>query len=126
MVRQLGELEKLVMDRMWSWDHPVAVREVLEDLQRDRTLAYTTVMTVMDNLHRKGVLTRQKDGRAYCYRPAQSREQHTAAFMGEVLAGATDRTVALLHFVDQMSPAEATRLREALDQHAQDSKDTGQ
>lgn len=126
MVRQLGELEKLVMDRMWSWDHPVAVREVLEDLQRERTLAYTTVMTVMDNLHRKGVLTRQKDGRAYRYRPTQSREQHTAAFMGEVLAGAEDRTVALLHFVEQMSPAEAARLREALDQHAQDGKGAGQ
>jgi predicted transcriptional regulator len=125
-VRQLGELEKLVMDRMWSWDHPVAVREVLEDLQRERTLAYTTVMTVMDNLHRKGVLTRQKEGRAYRYRPTQSREQHTAAFMGEVLAGAEDRTVALMHFVDQMSPAEAARLREALDQHSHDSMGAGQ
>lgn len=120
MVRQLGELEKLVMDRMWSWDHPVAVREVLEDLQRDRTLAYTTVMTVMNNLHRKGILTRQKDGRAYLYRPFQSREQHTAVIMGEVLAGATDRTVTLMHFLEQMPAADAARLREALDQHIQD------
>ena len=114
-MRQLGDLEKLVMDRVWSWDHPVAVREVLEDLQNERTLAYTTVMTVMDNLHRKGVLTRQKDGRAYVYRPAMTREQHTAAFMGEVLAGTADRTVTLLHFVEQMPPEEAARLRAALD-----------
>lgn len=108
------------MDRLWSWGHPVAVREVLEDLQRDRTLAYTTVMTVMDNLHRKGVLTRQKDGRAYLYRPAQSREQHTAAFMGEVLAGSTDREVTLLHFLEQIPPEEVARLRQALGDHLPD------
>lgn len=116
MVRRLGELEKLVMDRMWSWEHPVAVREVLEDLQRDRSLAYTTVMTVMDNLHRKGVLTRQKDGRAYLYRPALTREQHTAAFMGEILADSADTAATLMRFVEQMEPEEAARLREALDQ----------
>ena len=127
MVRQLGELEKLVMDRMWSWSHPVAVREVLEDLQRERTLAYTTVMTVMDNLHRKGVLTRQKDGRAYLYRPALTREQHTAAFMREVLAGsADDRTVTLLHFLEQIPPGEVARLREALDEHLQGGRGAGQ
>lgn len=115
MVRQLGELEQAVMDRMWSWGHPVAVREVLEDLQRERTLAYTTVMTVMDNLHRKGVLTRQKQGRAFVYRPALTREQHTAAFMGEVLAGGSDRTVTLLHFLEHMPASEVASLREALD-----------
>lgn len=117
VVRQLGELEKLVMDRVWAWEHPVAVREVLEDLQRDRTLAYTTVMTVMDNLHRKGLLTREKEGRAYLYRPAQTREQHTAAFMGEVLAGSTDRQVTLLHFLEQIPADEVARLREALGEH---------
>ncbi|WP_449406872.1 BlaI/MecI/CopY family transcriptional regulator [Microbacterium maritypicum] len=119
-VRQLGELEKLVMDRVWSWDHPVAVREVLEGLRDERSLAYTTVMTVMDNLHRKGMLTRQKDGRAYVYRPVMTREQHSAAFMGEVLAGTVDRTATLLHFVEQMPPDEAARLRAALDGTLQD------
>lgn len=105
------------MDRVWAWGHPVAVREVLEDLQRDRTLAYTTVMTVMDNLHRKGLLTREKEGRAYLYRPAQTREQHTAAFMGEVLAGSTDRQVTLLHFLEQIPADEVDRLRQALGEH---------
>jgi predicted transcriptional regulator len=113
------------MDRLWSQDHPVAVREVLEDLQRTRTLAYTTVMTVMDNLHRKGVLTREKDGRAYLYRPAVTREQHTAAFMGEILAG-SDTTATLLHFLDQMPRAEVARLREALDEQFKDGRGAGQ
>ncbi|MCZ2404448.1 BlaI/MecI/CopY family transcriptional regulator [Paenarthrobacter sp. Z7-10] len=125
-MRQLGELEQAVMDRMWSWDHPVAVREVLEDLQRGRNLAYTTVMTVMDTLHRKGILTRHKEGRAFIYRPALTREQHTAAFMGEVLAGGSDRTLTLLHFFEQMPAAEVARLRDALDGRVQDETGTGQ
>ena len=113
------------MDRLWSQDHPVAVREVLEDLQRERTLAYTTVMTVMDNLRRKGVLTREKDGRAYLYSAAVTREQHTATFMGEVLAG-SDTTTTLLHFLDQMPRAEVARLREALDEQLKDGRGAGQ
>ena len=125
MAGPLGKLEKLIMDRLWSRDHPVAVREVLEDLQRERTLAYTTVMTVMDNLHRKGVLTREKDGRAYLYRPAVTREQHTAAFMGDVLAG-SDTTVTLLHFLEQMPPADVARLRDALDEHLKDGRGAAQ
>ena len=124
MVRPLGTLEQLVMDRIWSWGRPVAVREVLEDLQRERTLAYTTVMTVMDNLRRKGLLSREKDGRAYLYRPAQTREQHTAAFMGEVLAGGADTSVTLLHFLDHIPPAEVASLRLALDAHLQSRSST--
>lgn len=122
-MRHLGELEKLVMDRLWSWSHPVSVREVLEDLKNDRVLAYTTVMTVMDNLHRKGMLTRQLAGRAYLYRPALTREQQAAKFMKEVLTGSADRTMTLLHFLDQIPPGDVVRLREALDEHRRDSKE---
>lgn len=119
MARALGELERLIMDRMWSWDHPVAVREVLEDLQRERPLAYTTVMTVMDNLHRKEILSREKRGRAFLYRPAVSREEHTAAFMGDVLADTPDKAATILQFVEQMPEDEAARLRAALEEHFQ-------
>lgn len=101
----------------------MAVREVLEDLQRDRTLAYTTVMTVMDNLHRKGVLTREQNGRAYVYRPAVTREQYTAAFMGDVLAGSANTTATLLYFLEQMPPTDVASLREALDEHQKNALD---
>jgi predicted transcriptional regulator len=113
-VRQFGQLEAVVMERLWSYGRPVPVREVLEDLQRDRRIAYTTVMTVMDNLHRKGFLTREMAGLAYRYQTAQTREQHHATVMGEVLAGSSDRTATLLHFLEQMPPEEVVRLREAL------------
>lgn len=103
------------MDRLWSWDRAVTVREVLEDLQRDRDIAYTTVMTVMDNLHGKAVLTRERDGRAYRYRPARSREEHTAAVMEQVLSASTNPRAALLHFVQQIPPEDLAQLRTVLE-----------
>jgi len=83
-MRGLGDLEAVVMDRLWAWARPSTVREVLADLQRERSVAYTTVMTVMDNLHRKGILDRRADGRAYRYMPVLSRAEHTADLIASV------------------------------------------
>jgi predicted transcriptional regulator len=115
-MRQFGELEAVIMDRLWEWGRPALVREVVDDLSRDRSIAYTTVMTVMENLHRKGWLRRQRDGRAWRYEPTGSRSGYTASLMSEALATNPDRRTALAHFVLQMSPHDAALLREALDQ----------
>ncbi|MCI0486675.1 MAG: BlaI/MecI/CopY family transcriptional regulator, partial [Blastocatellia bacterium] len=64
-VRVFGDLETLVMDRLWAAGGSGTVREVLEMLQQDRAIAYTTVLSTMDNLHRKGHLTREREGKAY-------------------------------------------------------------
>ncbi|MDA8393137.1 MAG: BlaI/MecI/CopY family transcriptional regulator, partial [Actinomycetota bacterium] len=93
---------------------PLSVREVLEDLRGERALAYTTVMTVMDNLHRKGWLVRHQQGRAYLYRPAASKEAYTAGLMNQAFAGAGDPAATLVHFVEALSPEEAATLRRAL------------
>ena len=114
-MRQFGELEDVIMDRLWEWGRPALVREVVDDLGRDRSIAYTTVMTVMENLHRKGWLRRQRDGRAWRYEPTGSRSGYTAALMSEALATNPDRRTALAHFVLQMSPHDAALLREALE-----------
>ena len=115
-MRQFGELEAAIMDRLWDWGRPALVREVLEDLRKDRPFAYTTVMTVMENLHRKGWLRRDRDGRAWRYQPTGSRSGYTAALMSNALATTTDRRTALAHFVLQMSPHDAELLQQALDQ----------
>jgi predicted transcriptional regulator len=81
-----------------------------------RPLAYTTVMTVMENLYRKGWLRRDRDGRAWRYEPTRSRSSYTAALMSDALAASADRRTALRHFALQMSPHDAALLREALDQ----------
>ena len=104
------------MERLWERRRPALVREVLDDLRGDRDLAYTTVMTVMDNLHRKGWLRRERDGRAWRYEPTGSRSGYTAALMNEALETSADRQRALAHFALQMSPHDAAVLRDALDQ----------
>jgi len=115
-MRQFGELEAVIMDRLWQRARPALVREVLDDLRKERPLAYTTVMTVMENLHRKGWLRRHRDGRAWRYEPVGSRSAYTAALMSNALATSTDRRTALAHFALQMSPYDAALLQQALDQ----------
>ena len=114
-MRRFGELEAVVMERLWEQGRPMLVREMVQDLRGDRPLAYTTVMTVMENLHRKGWLRRERDGRAWRYEPTGSRSGYTAALMNDALATTSDRRTALAHFVLQMSPHDAELLREALD-----------
>jgi predicted transcriptional regulator len=115
-MRPFGELEAVIMDRLWEWGRPVLVREMVDDLRRERDIAYTTVMTVMENLHRKEWLRRERDGRAWRYEPTGSRSGYTAALMNDALGTSPDRRTALAHFVLQMSPHDAALLREALDQ----------
>lgn len=114
-VKAMGQLEAAVMQRLWDADHPQSVREVLEDLQRGRNIAYTTVMTVLENLHRKDLVDRHKEGRAFLYVPRLTREEHTAALMDDVLTSSTDRGLALVHFVGQLEPEELDQLRGVLD-----------
>jgi predicted transcriptional regulator len=114
-VRPLGELEAVIMDRVWIGGGPVLVREIVDWLQPDRPLAYTTVMTVMENLHRKGWLRRERDGRAWRYEAVGSRSLYTAELMKDALSTSEDRSTALAQFVAQMSLADAALLRQALD-----------
>lgn len=114
-MRELGGLEKAIMDRLWRWNRPATVREVLEDLNLERKVAYTTVMTVMTNLERKGLLSRALVGRAYVYAPLAAKADHTAALIAEAVGDGPDRTVPLLRFVSQLSAGEIQQLRTALD-----------
>ncbi|SEL49938.1 BlaI/MecI/CopY family transcriptional regulator [Nonomuraea pusilla] len=114
MVRGLGELESAIMDRMWARRAPASVRDVLEELRQERSIAYTTVMTVMDKLHTKGLLKRAPQGRAYVYEPVSSREAYTAELMRQTLAGGGNRAATLVHFLERLTPEEAAALQTAL------------
>ncbi|MEV8098890.1 BlaI/MecI/CopY family transcriptional regulator [Kitasatospora sp. NPDC085879] len=113
-MRGFGQLEAEIMERLWSWGRPATVREVVDDLNAVRPVAYTTVNTVADILFRKGFLHRAKEGRAWVYEPVRSREAYTAEVMREVLGGAGDPRAALMLFVDGMDEGQAAVLREAL------------
>jgi predicted transcriptional regulator len=110
-MRGFGELETVIMARVWAQGHPVTVRELFDELAGERAIAYTTVMTTMDNLHRKGWLTRVKEGKAYRYTATASREEYSARLMREALDGGGDTQAVLSHFVAQMDGAESELLR---------------
>jgi predicted transcriptional regulator len=113
-VRGFGELEAVVMDRIWNQDGTTTVREIFDELAAEREIAYTTVMSTMDNLHTKGWLARERDGKAYRYWPTLTREQHSAQLMREALDGGGRSELVLSHFLEQISPEESARLRDAL------------
>ncbi|MEV4471301.1 BlaI/MecI/CopY family transcriptional regulator [Nonomuraea sp. NPDC049504] len=113
-MRSLGELESAIMEHIWSCDAPVPVRDVLERLRGDRTLAYTTVMTVMDKLHKKGLLRRVQHGRAYWYEPVLSHEAYSAQLMQEALAHGGNQAMTLIHFLERLPPEEHAALASAL------------
>src|SRR6476469_6858315 len=113
-MRGLGDLESAIMDRLWSYRRPASVRDVLEDLRREREIAYTTVMTVMDKLHTKGLLRREPVGRAYIYRTVATKEAYTAELMRATLASGGNQAATLVHFLERLSPEEAAALEAAL------------
>ncbi|MGW0732380.1 BlaI/MecI/CopY family transcriptional regulator [Streptomyces sp. NPDC002851] len=115
-MRGFGELEQAIMNVVWAGDGPLTVREVLEQLNRERpqALAYNTVQTVMEILHRKGWLSRAKDGRAFRYRATKDREAYAASLIDQVWATGADRTATLVRLFDELDDAEVAELRAAL------------
>ncbi|WP_438827997.1 BlaI/MecI/CopY family transcriptional regulator [Streptomyces tropicalis] len=102
------------MTRVWKWNRPVTVREVLEDLQRERSIAYTTVMTVLDNLHQKGWVRREAEGRAYRYEAVSTRPAYAAALMNDAWAQSDNAAAALVAFFGMMSEEQRQALRDAV------------
>ncbi len=114
-VPALGRLEQQVMDDLWGRGRPASVRDVREGLGAD--LAYTTLMTTLDRLYKKGLLERTKDGRAFLYAPRVSREQLQRGLLTRVLdellgRGTETARPALSTLVEAVSQAD----RQLLDQ----------
>jgi len=112
-VNRLGDLERAIMEVLWQTESSLTVRQVSQGLTQ-RNLAHTTVMTVLDRLSKKGFARRERDGRAWRYRPAATREAYVAELMLTALDQTGDRDAALARFAQSVSGAEAIVLREAL------------
>ncbi|HPY26076.1 MAG: hypothetical protein QG655_1157 [Actinomycetota bacterium] len=116
-MNRLGDLERSVMDLLWDADEPQTVRQVHDALCAHRELAYTTVMTVLQRLARKGLVAQLRDDRAHRYAPVDSRDDLVAALMVDALDQAADpggRRAALMNFVERVGTEEADTLRRAL------------
>lgn len=79
---RLGPLERRVLEALWSRPEPASVRDLQPDF---REIAYTTLMTTLDRLHRKGVLARTKQGRAFFYQPRLTRPEYDSVRAADAL-----------------------------------------
>ena len=82
-------LELSCLKALWSLQEG-NVKEVRQIVAQSRPLAYTTIMTVLDRLVRKGKITRRKVGRAFVYAPQASRDAMRRAAIRELLEGFFD------------------------------------
>ncbi len=112
-MNRLGDLERKVMDVLWDTaESPVTGREVADQLP-DR--AYTTVLTILDRLRRKGLVTRTTVGRAHRFAASDTRESYMAELMLDAMGDSGDRGAVLVRFAESVSADEAQVLRRALD-----------
>jgi predicted transcriptional regulator len=116
-VTGLGELERAVMEAIWakqasSTETAVTARDVSSTLPNH---AYTTVLTILGRLCRKGLVEAVRDGKTHHYFATGSRESYIAQLMHEALDATSDREAALVHFARSVDPAQARILRSVLD-----------
>jgi predicted transcriptional regulator len=111
---RLGPLERRVLEALWACGTEASVR----DLQpRFPDTAYTTLMTTLDRLHRKGALVRTKRGRAFLYRPELSRVEFDSARAADALRSALEtKGASLAPMLSFLVDAVGDRSAELLDE----------
>ncbi len=116
--QQLTPLELEIMTVLWKTG-PANVQTVQSNIE-GRTLAYTTVQTMLNVLHRKGRVKRQLKNRAFVYRPVLSRQKAVKEAVGEMLdrffGGSADSLVLSLVETRQLTPEKLARIQEMLEQ----------
>jgi predicted transcriptional regulator len=112
--RAFGELEGEVLAALWAAATPLVPAEVQAAVGGD--LAYTTVMTILVRLHDKGVIEREKVGRAYAYRPVVAENDVVAGQVRRLLDRGHSRTAVLQGLVEGLAPGDEKLLRELLTQ----------
>jgi predicted transcriptional regulator len=118
-VLTLGELERCIMDLLWSASEPLSAYELKErlsasELGQGRDLAPTTILTVLSRLEKKSFVARERTSRPHRYYAAASREDHVAELMHQILGRETDRVAVLARFIGQAGTAETDALRQLL------------
>lgn len=111
--KPLGDLEQDVMTVVWQLN-TATVRSVWDKLQRTRDIAYTTVMTTMDRLTKKGILTRTKINKAYHYTATVTEQQWHQSLSHQVLDKLVRQygDLAIAQFVDVVDAIDPSKLQE--------------
>ncbi len=115
---QLTPLELELMQVLWE-KREATVQQVLDRMPQDRGLAYTTVQTMLNVLHRKGRVERDLRERAYSYRPVLSRQKALGLAVGDlvdrVFGGSAESLVMNLLETRRLTPEKLVKLREMVD-----------
>lgn len=124
--RVLGDIEKSVMDVIWNKDESTG-REIFEEVEKEKNLAFTTVLTVMDRLMKKGLIKRMKKGKLFVYTASMSKDDFVRQVSQEVLQGIFDisSSSAASSFVDilyKTSPDEIDSLTRLIEEKKKKSK----
>ena len=119
--KKLGDLELKVMAILWTSRMPLGVAAVSERIQGDKTLAYTTVMTVLVNLYKKGVVDRAKRGKAYLYWAREGQDQLARGLFERLVSGYYDGKVedffaAFLRYRQDLSATELSEMKRQLEE----------
>lgn len=109
----LGDLESDVMDVVWEMGE-CSVRDVHQELCQQRTIAYTTVMTIMSRLSEKEILMKEKVKKANYYKPVYSKEEFVEVCVGELIEGVAGKYTqpVLTCFVEKMAELDPSSLGE--------------
>ncbi len=110
--RQPGMLEDEVLAVLWTSDRPMTPAQV--QLAFEDRLAYTTVMSTLSRMYRKGLVSRESAGKGYVYRPTVDEASHTAQAMADLLSRRRDRAGVLARFVSSLKPEEEELLQRLL------------
>lgn len=110
--RPMGSLEADVLRCLWATDDALTPADVCRQLNTD--LAYTTIMTILTRLWDKGLVGRERSGRAFRYRPILTESEYAARRMEAALATTEDREAALSTFVGSLSRREVRMVRKLM------------
>jgi predicted transcriptional regulator len=127
--KTLGALEAQVMDAIWQAKEPVCVEDVRSALAtHGKDAAYTTIMTTLSRLNKKGLLAREMRGKAYYYSPRVTRSELSSTVTKQVIDGllATFAEPAMSYFVEALSntdPNKLASLAEIIERKRQERQD---
>lgn len=112
----LGKLEKEIMEVVWRNNGPVTVRYVYELISKRRKTAYTTIMTIMGRLAKKGVLKAEPSGKAYIYQASLSKDKFLTKVSRQMIKNIISNfgDTALAHFAKELEKLPADKRRDLI------------
>ena len=113
----LGELEAEIMRLVWDAKKPILVKTVTEALQKNRRIAYTTVMTIMGRLVEKGLLKRKPYGKAFLYQAVYSKDKFLTRVTRQIINNFISNfgDAAIAHFAEEIDKIPAQKRKELLE-----------